>query len=338
MSKVLSIIIPRYDETEKDIFPLLASINGQVGVDFDDIEVIISNDGGGAGALDEDFLSLFNVEIRQIALKENRGPGVARQVGLDEAKGTYVMFCDADDTLHSVGVIGALMQEAEASAPDMLSSEWLEELPNPSGGYQYITHHVEQTWMHGKLLRRAFLKQHNIRFHDELRVHEDSYILSIAGAFAERRRHLPITTYVWKFRPDSITRRNDGIYTFESFPTFIDACCMSHVECESRAPQMMEYKILQFVAYVYFSLQRDEWQTHEEYIKASEDMFAEKMRPFWKYWENASAATKTRVYNEERSKNFSAGMEKDTIEQWIQRMKVRGDEIHDEKSGDSEVA
>jgi len=46
-------------------------------------------------------------------MKENKGPGVARQVGLDAAQGKYVMFCDADDMIHNSGIIGAMIQEME---------------------------------------------------------------------------------------------------------------------------------------------------------------------------------------------------------------------------------
>ena len=100
MRKLLSVIIPRYKETEKELFPLLASVSTQAGIDFSDVEVIIASDGGGAGALDKNFLGLFGMEIRQVSLAENKGPGVARQAGLDAARGEYVMFCDADDILH----------------------------------------------------------------------------------------------------------------------------------------------------------------------------------------------------------------------------------------------
>lgn len=322
MSKFLSIIIPRYTETEKDIFPLLSSINGQLGIDFSTLEVIIANDGGGSGPLDENFLGLFDLDIRQVSLKENKGPGVARQAGLDVAKGDYVMFCDADDTLHSVGTLGALIQEADTNVPDILTSEWLEEIVHPNGNVQYLNHQVENTWMHGKLLRRKFILQNNIRFHDTLRVHEDSYFLSIAAALSKRSNHIPVTTYVWKFRPESITRRNNGIYTFESFPIFIEACCMSHRDIGNRNPDMMEYKILQFVLYCYFGLQRSEWRTpeHMPFLEASEKMLAEQMIPFWHYWKNADRHKIAEIYNQERAKNFGASMETETVDGFVQRM------------------
>lgn len=325
MSKFLSIIIPRYSETEKEVFPLLSSISCQLGIDFSQIEVIIANDGGCATPLDNDFLSLFNMDIRQIFLKENRGPGVARQAGLDAANGDYVMFCDADDTLHSVGVLGALIQEARLTSPEILSSQWLEELLIPSQGYIYINHQIDATWMHGKLLRRNFLRENDIRFHDILRVHEDSYFLSIATALAapEKNRHIPITSYVWKFNPNSITRCNDAIYTFDSFPTFIEACTMSHKEIEKRCPDVMEYKIIQFVLYIYFTLQRPEWQMseHEQYRRNSEETFKEQIKPFWKYWENATHEKIAEIYNQERTRSFSTGVETELLEHWIERVK-----------------
>lgn len=325
MRKFLSIVIPRYKETERDIFPLLSSINGQVGVDFTDVEVVIANDGGGAGPLDASFPALFDVEIRQICLEKNGGPGVARQAGLEAARGTYVMFCDADDTLHNVGVLGALMQEAEKSAADILASSWLEEIKAPEGQYSYLNHEQENTWMHGKLFRRAFLTSSSVRFHPELRVHEDSYFLCVAAAAAQKTRYLPITSYVWKYRPDSITRRNGAVYTYESIPTFIRACCMAHREVERFAPEQMEYKIVQFTMYNYFSLHQPGWQTPEnaEYLKAAEEAFAAQIAPFWRYWEKAAPERIAEIYNQERGKSFIGCVEREPIAAWLQRLGLK---------------
>lgn len=322
MRKFLSVVIPRYKETERDVFPLLSSIKLQAGIDFSDIEIVFANDGGGAGALEEDFLRLFETDIRQVELKENSGPGVARQAGLDHAKGEYVIFCDADDCLHSVGVLGAMIQEAEKFAPDILSTEWLEEVMGPDGQYSYITHHMENTWMHGKLFRRHFLEQNGIRFHEELRVHEDSYFLCIAASSTQRKRHLPVTSYVWKYRPDSITRRNGGAYTYESIPNFIKACTLAFCEVEKRSPEQMEYKILQFILYNYFCFHQPGWQATENagYLAAAEHAFAKRMAPFMHYWVNADAKRVAEIYNQERMKSFSNCVEQETAKAWLERI------------------
>lgn len=322
MRKFLSIVVPRYRETEKDIFPLLSSVSGQVGIDFSDLEVIIANDGGGAGLLDNDFLALFGMDVTQVSLEENCGPGVARQAGLDVAKGEYVMFCDADDTLHSVGVLGALIQEAERSVPDILTSSWLEEIRDEDGSFRYITHEIENTWLHGKLLRRQFLVQNGIRFHEKFRVHEDSYFLCIAAAVAGRSVHLPVTSYVWKYHPDSITRRDGAVYTYASIPTFIEACSAAHKEVEKRNPAQMEHKILQFTLYNYFCFHQPGWQAPEnaKYLEASEQAFAAHMLPFWHYWKDAPRQRLTEVYNQERARSFAGCVESETVQDWLRRI------------------
>lgn len=53
---ILSIIIPSYKETEKELLPLLTSINNQVNLNLNNIEVIIVRDG-----TTELNLSLFNL-------------------------------------------------------------------------------------------------------------------------------------------------------------------------------------------------------------------------------------------------------------------------------------
>ena len=45
MDRLLSIVVPFYEEKEKEIFPLLSSINSQIGINFDLVEVIVVNDG-----------------------------------------------------------------------------------------------------------------------------------------------------------------------------------------------------------------------------------------------------------------------------------------------------
>jgi len=326
MAKFLSIVIPHYTETERDMFPLLSSISGQVGIDFSQLEVVIVNDGGGAGPLNADFLSLFHPEIRQVDLPKNYGPGVARQAGLDAAQGEYVTFCDADDVLHSVGVVGAFSQEVKQDAPDILATTWLEELPNPDGTFRYPSHENDNTWMHGKLFRRAFLTENDIRFHPELRVHEDSYFLSIAAALTERRRSVPFISYVWKYRPDSITRRNGGEYTYASIPTFIKACTMADKEVEKRNPALMEYKILQFTLYNFFSFHRPDWLAPErkQFLDAAEAAFVEHIKPFWYYWQEAAPQTIAEVYNQERTRNFGGCVENETVDAWIARLGLDG--------------
>lgn len=322
--KFLSIIIPRYKETERDLFPLLSSINNQLGVDFSSIEVIICTDGGGGKELDSDYLNLFeNLEFRQVRLSENGGPGIARQAGIDNAKGQYLMFCDADDILHSVGVLGALMQKAEQDAPDIIRTNWLEEIRNPDGSCVYLTHSGENTWMFGKVIRKQYLIRNGVRHHPKLRVHEDSYFLALAAAFTSRDVTLDITSYVWKFKSDSITRVNNGIYTYDSFPTFIYSCTEADNVIDMKSPAIMMQRIVQFTLYIYFTLHSRNWMEHQDYIRKSEDEFVSRIKPFWHYWLEASPEMITQAYAQERQKNFQ-GIETETLDMWLNRIGMEG--------------
>lgn len=94
---LLSIIIPMYN-AGKYISECLNSIIGQ-SLD-DDYEIIVINDGStddGAEKVAEyarkyPFIRLFD--------QENQGVSAARNLGLSMAKGTYIHFVDADDTLY----------------------------------------------------------------------------------------------------------------------------------------------------------------------------------------------------------------------------------------------
>lgn len=92
---LISIIIPVYN-VEKYIATCLNSILNQ---DFKDYEVILINDGSSDSSKEicENFKEKFS-KI-EVVHKINEGVGVARNVGLQHAKGKYIYFLDSDDFL-----------------------------------------------------------------------------------------------------------------------------------------------------------------------------------------------------------------------------------------------
>lgn len=86
----LSIIIPVYNTSEY-VKKLLNELTYQKS-NYYYVEIIVINDGSSE---DMSFLNDYN-NIRVIHKKHN-GVSVARNVGLDLAKGKYIAFCDSDD-------------------------------------------------------------------------------------------------------------------------------------------------------------------------------------------------------------------------------------------------
>lgn len=94
MNPKVSVIIPYYND-KKYIFETLESVNQQT---YQNIEIILVDD----GSTDEESVQLFN----SIQLKDgkklheiNAGPSKARNLGISQASGKYILPLDADDKI-----------------------------------------------------------------------------------------------------------------------------------------------------------------------------------------------------------------------------------------------
>lgn len=88
-----SIIIPVYN-SQKYLTKCLNSVFNQ---SFNDYEVIVINDGSTDGSLN--ILNKFKDKIKIINFNDKKtiGPGFARNVGVNESVGDYILFLDSDD-------------------------------------------------------------------------------------------------------------------------------------------------------------------------------------------------------------------------------------------------
>ncbi len=94
---LISIIIPAYN-AENTVVECLSSILLQ---EYRNIEVVVIDDGSIDNTRQrvQGFITEFkDLEIRLIS-QSNQGPSVARNMGLQYAKGEYVVFLDSDDKL-----------------------------------------------------------------------------------------------------------------------------------------------------------------------------------------------------------------------------------------------
>ena len=93
---LLSIIIPHYNLPRELLERCIASIT-QLEMATDDYEIIVVDDGSHTPPLWVET-SYPETNIRLITATHG-GPGAARNRGIDEARGTYIEFVDADDTI-----------------------------------------------------------------------------------------------------------------------------------------------------------------------------------------------------------------------------------------------
>ena len=93
----ISVIIPVYNG--KDY--IKECLNSIINQTLKEIEIICVNDGSKDNSLS--ILKEYASKDKRIKIidKKNEGQGYARKVGLDNATGTYIMFCDQDDKFAS---------------------------------------------------------------------------------------------------------------------------------------------------------------------------------------------------------------------------------------------
>ena len=90
---MISVVIPLYNK-EASIAQSLKSVLSQ---EYDDFEVVIVDDGSTDGSVG--VVEAINDPRIRLIKQENGGPSKARNTGVKNAKGEWILFLDADDEL-----------------------------------------------------------------------------------------------------------------------------------------------------------------------------------------------------------------------------------------------
>ena len=171
----LQILVPQYDETDEVIKPLLDSLALQQNIDFKkELGVIICNDGSNT-LLTDKFLKSYPFPI-EYHKEPHRGVSGTRNACFNYATADYVMFCDADDMFYNSCGLWIVFREMKTGEFDSLVSCFIEETRMPNTNeIVYVNHDMDSTFVHGKIHRRQYLLDKNIRWNQNLTIHEDSF-------------------------------------------------------------------------------------------------------------------------------------------------------------------
>lgn len=188
-----------------------------------DYEIILIDDGSvdGTAALC-DTLCAENAAIRCVH-QSNAGVSAARNRGIDEAKGDYIWFVDADDTVDA-GAMSAAAEIAVTQQPDMLifgmSFDYYhrgrryrrDDLLPPCEGLLsrnvllehfrafYDCNALTPVW--NKLYRRSVLAAPGVRFHEDMILMEDFLFVLELLPHCESIYSLPKAIYQYRQAED----------------------------------------------------------------------------------------------------------------------------------------
>ena len=209
----IDVIIPAYNAHET-IKRTLFSIAYQENIK--DIKVYIVNDASKTDYSKEIKQFKNFMDITELTLKENGGPGIARQYGIDNSNSEYIIFIDSDDVFNNPYSITTLYNNINNSNYDVVISSFYEMLYDGS-----ILEHTNDTiWMHGKIYRRKFLKDKNIKFNNT-RANEDNGFNQLIFLYDSKIKTIEDYTYIWMYNEKSITRINDQEYLFSGLEGYI---------------------------------------------------------------------------------------------------------------------
>ena len=220
---ILDIIVPHYKEPWSVCKYLFDSIALQRGIDFNDIRVLLINDGDEilCGGIENALYTLskypFTVDY---IVKEHGGVSSTRNCGLRESDAEYVMFCDCDDGfLNNYGIYTIFT--ALKDNPDYVISNFIEEvLSKENGKWEIVRHEMDLTFMHGKVYKRSFLMDNELFFDERMTLHEDGYFNLLADCIAEHNgvvRRITTPIYIWKWNGQSTVRQDSKDFVLRTY-------------------------------------------------------------------------------------------------------------------------
>ena len=331
----LQILITQYKENEEVIKPLLDSIAIQQGIDFAEVGVVICSDGGEV-ILSEEFLNSYKYSIDYFAV-EHGGVSAARNALMDYATAEYIMFCDADDMFVSNCGLYQIFLDIEGGFDTFVSS-FIEEARR-DGKPIYITHPDDSTFIHGKVHRREYLIEKNIRWCERLTIHEDSFFNILCQALTDKCKECKNPFYLWKWREGSVCR-HDPKYMLKTFNNFIDSNDALVDEFVKRGiVQRAMFYFVNMVFETYYTMNKSDWleQENQEYREKTEKRFAEHFKKHKDLWDNTPMADKVNVSEQVRPRIVKQGMqlENKTIFKWLEEITGEEQCLQENKEVDS---
>lgn len=218
----LSIIIPAYN-VEQYLERCVESCEDQ-DIPHNEYELIVVDDGSTDSTLQVANELAGKYGNITVLTQKNQGQSVARNYGMEEAKGEYIWFVDSDDYIECNCMKG-LLKKSKMNRLDILSfhmkltqdGSTMLDLEKQSGPSENVVYAQGEPYYHGfvpgticsRLFRRIFVIDNNLRFVPNL-IHQDSEFSMRAMALAKRSMFIDTFAYIY-FRHANTTTTSTNL-------------------------------------------------------------------------------------------------------------------------------
>lgn len=245
---LISVIVPVYN-TEKYVGKCIESILNQ---SYQNFELIIVDDGSKDKSLSVCIEYSEDPRIKIISQK-NQGVSMARNTGLDNANGDYVVFVDSDDEILP-DMLSQMIKVSKKYNADLIMCGVITH--NGLCGRKKIHYETNKVFKDNALLEEYLINRKNItptiwakmfraKLFENVRfpvglIYEDAYIMPLLFSSISRAVYVPECLYIQKVSGDSITRSAFSHKKLDS------------ITCEEHLIEFVENNYPEYLHYVLF--------------------------------------------------------------------------------------
>ena len=239
---LLSIIVPVYNTNPKILkrcFRAFSELSEKY-------ELIVVNDGSNNRETNQYLETIKANKSYKVIEQENRGVSAARNRGMDESTGSWIMFCDADDEVELTVLEHTLEAMVHYEGDFIYSDYWKRvnggdrkvNLAECSSNREYTVNLLRQPNLYGtvwgKLFKRSVIK--DIKFDEALTHSEDAVFLLEFMSKASKVLHSADAYYRYYISAESASKQND-----DAVRQYIKAMDAANGIIENQFPELTKY-------------------------------------------------------------------------------------------------
>lgn len=297
----------------------------QRNANWDEVGVILVNDGEESRLPDELFEE-YSFPVKNMTIPHG-GVSRARNAGIDASDAEYVMICDFDDcfmTVNAVQTIFAAMDEWPDT--DVFISPFMEEIFTPDGTPKLVRHDDDGVFIHGKIFRREWMIEEDIRFCDGITLHEDVYFVNLARSVVERDRikEIPTPFWLWCWNENSTGRAYGDNFILYTYDHLMRKSTALVKEYERRGMHENAVAVVcKTMVDAYYDLQNAEWKKQADWYRRAEEWTCGFFKRYGLVYAEGGVEMIAYIANKVRMDHYKTGellMETRTMGEWLQHL------------------